>query len=577
MNFLCPNKVDNYDKIIQDFKRQIELGKDSLGILNDIPYKNQKGMPAISDLMNIYIAVKYLVEGKKIDRKTAYMNFIEKDDEYKDFVIASSQCKETDKFKDIEVDVVKGSLYKIKRYFLENSKIKDIRGGSYIIDYLNIEKTKEILREKEIEECIVYAGGGNVILVVPKGHGQELCRVFEDVYTKTALTCMNAFESLTVNLNEFFLNFKEISRKINDKLEERKKLKIYPINPTSSLEEIDGIKFNYEKLAPKNKECSLCNVRDAHYTIKTSEGDLNVCCSCLRKTTVGCKVKGIFIDDFEKKYKVQLEDIKTLKDIKDDRGYVAVIYGDGNNMGNVVMNIKSPFEMMYFSRKLDEITKKSVYDAIYDVLGEKSKFEVIALGGDDVFIIVPADKSLEISNKIIKNFDSAFNCDITMSVGICISKYKTPIRNMFEIAQGKLKSAKKITRNSKKKHGSVDLIVLESNDTINGSSNKNANLFPMLQDEFERIIQVVKNMKKDNNIKRSQLYKLRYAANTLEDIEFEMYYLYQESRLSKKYTELVQNVFNNQGSFGGLLIKENQKVSPWNDIVNLLDYIRGDK
>lgn len=576
MNFLCPRKVNNYDAIIQSFKKQLEADKIDLSILKDIPYKNQEGMPAASDLINMYIAVRYLVEGKKTDKKVACRDFLEKDDEFKSFVISAAQSKATDKFKDIEIDVVKGSIYKIKKYFLENSKIKDIRGGSYIIDYLNVDKTKEILREKEIEECIVYAGGGNVILILPKGHGQELSRIFEEEYTKTALTCMNAFESLTVSLNEFFLNFKEVSRKINDKLEERKKLKVYPINPISDLEKIDDIKITYEKIAPHNKECSLCNTRDAHYTTKTSEGDICVCSSCLRKTTVGARVKGIFINEFENKYKVQLEDIKTLKDIKDDRGYVAVIYGDGNNMGNVVMNIKTPFEMMYFSRKLDEITRNSVYDAIYDVLGKQSKFEVIALGGDDVFIIVPADRSLEISNKIIKNFDSAFNGEITMSVGICISKHNTPIRNMFEISQGKLKSAKKITRNSNVKCGSVDLIVLESNDIISPKT-KNTKLFPMLQNEFDRVINVVKNMKNDKDIKRSQLYKLRYAANTLEDIEFEMYYLYQEARLTKKYTEFLREIFKNQGTFGGLITKEKEKISPWNDIVNLLDYIGGEK
>jgi len=73
-------------------------------------------------------------------------------------------------------------------------------------------------------------------------------------------------------------------------------------------------------------------------------------------------------------------------------------------------------------------------------------FEAIALGGDDIFIIVPGNRSLEITNKIIEKFDGAFENKMTMSAGICIAKSSTPIRTLFEIAQYMLKSAKRYSR-----------------------------------------------------------------------------------------------------------------------------------
>ncbi|WP_291966149.1 hypothetical protein [Caloramator sp.] len=573
MKCLSPQIVKDYDAKVKRFRE----GESELETLMYIPYQNKANMPSLYDVLNMYVLIRYITFKGKIDRNQWYKDFFKGDDEFKKFIIDSIEKKKNDTFKDINVDLVKGSIYKIKKYFLENDKIKDIRGGSYIIDYLNINRTKEIIKENFIEECVVYAGGGNVILLLPEGEGERICKILEEEYTKVTLTCMNAFEYIRTNLNEFFYNFNAVSRELNDKLEERKKLKIYPINPTNELKVINEYKLEFKRKADPKKECKLCNVRDAHYVIASSEGNINVCSSCHRKTTIGREVKGIFKSQFEEMYKVKLPNVQNLSDIKDNRGYVAVIYGDGNNMGNVVMNIKNPFELMYFSRRLDEITRESVYQAIYEVLGENAKFEVIALGGDDVFIIVPAERSLEISNKIIKNFDSAFNGEITMSIGVCISKYNTPIKNMFNIAQDMLKSAKKITRKSNHNTGSIDVVVLESNDTIDFNLSENDRLFPIFQDDFESVISVIKQMKKDKDIDRSQLYKLRNAANTLDNIEFELFYLYQQERHSKKYTEYVSKIYNKtNGVFTGLLNKNGQKISPWNDIVTLYDYIGGE-
>lgn len=573
MNCLRPQVVKDYDEKVKKFKD----GQLKLEDLKDVPFQNKENMPSLHDVLNMYVLIRYIKSKENFDRKRYYKDFFSSDDEVKKFIIDAVKNNKNDSFKDIKVDLVKGSIYKIKKYFLENDKIKDIRGGSFIIDYLNVERTKEIIGANFIEECVVYAGGGNVILLLPEGEGQKICQTLEEEYTRVSLTCMNAFEYITVSLNDFFFNFNSISRQLNDKLEERKKLKLYPINPTDDLKFIKEYKLDFKRKADDKKECNLCNVRDAHYVIATNEGDINVCSSCHRKTTVGREVKGIFIKEFEEKFGLNLPNIQTLEDIKDERGYVAVIYGDGNNMGNVVMNIKTPFEMMYFSRKLDEITKNSVYKAIKDVLGKDARFEVIALGGDDVFIIVPAERSLEISNEIIKNFDSTFNGEITMSIGVCIAKYNTPIKNMFDIAQSMLKSAKKITRNSNRKTGSIDLVVLESNDILDFNLSERKGLFPIFQSEFENVVSVIKEMKKDKGIDRSQLYKLRNAANTLEDIEFELFYLYQQNRHSKKYTEYVSRIFEgNNCVFSGLLNKNGEKISPWNDIVNLYDYIGGE-
>ena len=340
---------------------------------------------------------------------------------------------------------------------------------------------------------------------------------------------------MEVSLYDFAFNFKLISDELNRKLEERKKIKLYELNPNNDLKElsINGVTkidiSKYEinkKLIKDNIVCELCTIRNAYYIVKETN-TLAVCPSCLRKHLVGGE-KNNFFDEFEKhtnksmKYKYK---IKTLKDIDDD---IAVIYGDGNNMGKIVMEVSNVFEMMYFSRKTDIATKSCVYDAIGEVMGEDARFEVVALGGDDIFIILPAKFALQITHKIIDKFDAAFNQKITMSVGIAFSKHNTPIATVFKVAQDKLKSAKKYLKNNPNiQEGSIDLV------KITGSSNlvedNRERLFPMENTMFKRTIKELSKYKR-NKKSKNQIHKMSYAQKNMMEQEFELFFQYQENR-----------------------------------------------
>lgn len=476
-------------------------------------------------------------------------------DEVKDFlreIYLRSSRSYKEKFgwaHDIKIDVVKGSIYKIKKYFLENNNLKTIRGGSVLIDYLNNDVVKEVLLElRYSEKNIIYCGGGNIFIVVPGGEGQEVCKSLEEKFRDISLTAMNAFESITVSLHEFAFDFKKISGKLNEKLEERKKLKLYKINPDNVLGivNIKGQNINFskykevEELKNTGVVCKLCDIRDAKYLIDESEGSVAVCPSCLRKHLAG-KEKSMFNEEFKEHTSVGLKqnNIKSIDDISED---IAVIYGDGNNMGKVVMEIQNVFEMMYFSRKTDEITKRSVYEAINETMGETAKFEVIALGGDDIFIIVPAKDSFNITTKIIDKFDKGFNHKITMSVGVVISKSNTPIASLFSIAQQKLKSAKTLIKKDKNiEEGSIDIVEILGNMHINFGDK---GLFPVTNSKFKKILKELS----ENNSANSQLHKISYAQKTMIEEEFNLFYYYQESKKKKKeesIDQLIKRIYGN--------------------------------
>ncbi|MEL6461216.1 MAG: type III-B CRISPR-associated protein Cas10/Cmr2 [Cyanobacteria bacterium J06621_15] len=222
----------------------------------------------------------------------------------------------------------------------------------------------------------------------------------------------------------------------------------------------------------------------------------------------------------------RVEEARSLREIASastPSGFVAYIYADGNNMGGYIrQKIKTPQDYQRFSQDIFEATEKSVYAAIDKHLrphlyipdaksSRKNKnpvwihsFEIITIGGDDVLLVVPADKGLEIAKTIGEEFESRLidknksqgdyslaltkpkddskahryhsnnsseqppvsKCKLSMSTGVLITACDTPIYYADKLVSQLLKSAKKTAKDLKKNHqyfsGTVDFLVMKA-------------------------------------------------------------------------------------------------------------------
>lgn len=276
---------------------------------------------------------------------------------------------------------------------------------------------------------------------------------------------------------------------------------------------------------------------------------------------------------------LSLEEIGNKRDTNKTNNFVAFIYADGNNMGGYIQTIKTPQEYMEFSRDIFDATEKSVYRALAEYLHPQElknlikpeaenrngtvvhPFEIITIGGDDVLLIVPANKALEISHTIGAEFEKILlskgdkyklqnstaiaksidchryegkkaessECKLSTSIGVLITSYNTPIYYADRLVSQLLKSAKKKAKSLKQNKnyqyhgGTVDFLVLKSVtmissdmsafresglEQIRGKDKLKLYATPYTVHELAGLIDTAKALKQAE-FPRSQLYQIR--------------------------------------------------------------------
>jgi hypothetical protein len=160
------------------------------------------------------------------------------------------------------------------------------------------------------------------------------------------------------------------------------------------------------------------------------------------------------------------------------KGYVGLVYADGNSMGRLVQELDSPAACKTFS----EVVDGSVREACYQALGVACRHEIEAqratpgtprhlpadillLGGDDLLVLVPADDALTFALDAMKKFEEITRQHIadlpagdgraffdrtlgsgkglTLSCGVALAPAKYPFYLLLDLAEDLLASAKR--------------------------------------------------------------------------------------------------------------------------------------
>ncbi|NER94330.1 MAG: type III-B CRISPR-associated protein Cas10/Cmr2 [Symploca sp. SIO1B1] len=351
----------------------------------------------------------------------------------------------------------------------------------------------------------------------------------------------------------------------------------------------------------------------------------------------------------------QVKEARSLTEIGNaSNGFVGYIYADGNNMGGYIQNeLNTPEDYRKLSRDIFTATEESVYHALgqhlhphklKDLTGENQHrngaiihpFEILTIGGDDVILIVPADKALEIAKNIGDKFEQILlekedyrikdkeliahsrECHryqgkipllpsqgkLSMSVGVLLASANTPIYYAENLTNQLLKSAKKKAKQLKQWYGyhggTVDFLTMKSVTMISSNiesfrqealtqqlpKQQKLKLYgaPYTLHELGGLLKTAEKLK-ESEFPRSQLYQIRSLLERGKHTAI-LNYRYFRVRLKADQQKLLKDYFEqawcdaktNKGNLAPWmsLLKEDETTTYetiWRELVDLYPFI----
>lgn len=267
----------------------------NFSILKSLPWKysEKEKKPAVIDVCRLFVLFAWLYhEVDKESRIDAYKSFFEENfDSYPKAynAIRALTNEKNIEIEDKEIILVKGGAYKIKKYFLENSKIHDIRGASIIIKHLTENLIPQEIFKSYIEETVIHTGGGNIFAIFEDDleKALEVISKCEKIIDDYAITLENVFCYYKSSISKLIRSYKEEMGKFDTDIEQKKKLKIYNNIHTKSTLLNKKISIGNEEIKiecreelrdeSENKACKRCNTKDALYMVDTPDGTECIC------------------------------------------------------------------------------------------------------------------------------------------------------------------------------------------------------------------------------------------------------------------------------------------------------------
>jgi CRISPR-associated protein Cmr2 len=316
----------------------------------------------------------------------------------------------------------------------------------------------------------------------------------------------------------------------------------------------------------------------------------------------------------------QFEEISYARDIHEigecsegkARGYVGVIYTDGNDIGSRIESSRTPADFRTLSEELWNTTKFAAFKALAQrsLLKEAGRenggkrwihpFEIVAIGGDDVFLIVPGDVALEIALTLCEEFASQFNGKLTMSAGVLIMREHFPIYYARNIVESLLKNAKKAGRKVRQagepSPSFIDFQVITGDSSLSDDLEGYREQFYAAARPLNQVQQLIRRpyslsglkqlletvrWAKEEQFPASQLYQLRQAVVEHVILWSQNWYRYQLARDERKeengWRQFHQQLFGTEplaDTQAPWRFENGQWATPIVDLVEVFDYVR---
>ncbi|WP_235316784.1 type III-B CRISPR-associated protein Cas10/Cmr2 [Porphyromonas gulae] len=241
---------------------------------------------------------------------------------------------------------------------------------------------------------------------------------------------------------------------------------------------------------------------------------------------------------------VKYSDLKSIKEgFRNCYKYLAVIKADGDGFGTYIKELKvdEEKEIKENGEKENELTRftKSFFEFSVEVADElirKTKARPVYIGGDDLFLFTPVlegDTEKDVFN-LIKEIDDLFiqkeiGEGLSMSYGVSIFYYKSPMSEAIDIADSMLRKAKeeKEEEEKEKKKDAVAISIQKHSgqkiEFLLPCKHSGADETARKESLYGKTVELVRAFKGDGNMLNSLIYWIEEMYETIFTDEVTLY------------------------------------------------------
>lgn len=368
----------------------------------------------------------------------------------------------------------------VKQFVFGTDTLAEIRGASALLDRLNREDLPALLGQREgLDVTIVYANGGAGQFVITANSAIDVRTAFDDV-SRRFLAETGGEVRLLSGIAEWPENtsYPESLRRAFAELHLRR---------DSSLGRATTATM------PLVLECESSSHLPAVGIVPWGGERRLLSAACQAKLEMSRKARGGQLwngwmeyleargpwpHDLDRLRCINAEQIGQMSERR--RNYVGLVYADGNAMGQLVQKLDNPEIFRAFSDLVDDSIREACYqaltDACQDAIAKARTWacgasdgasllpaDILLLGGDDLLVLVPADRALSFAIDVSRTFEQLTREKInsldahtrkffehhlrgrglTISCGVAIGPARFPFYLMLDMAEALLASAKR--------------------------------------------------------------------------------------------------------------------------------------
>lgn len=496
-------------------------------------------------------------------------------------------------------------IMKIQDYIFSSNKLKSIVGGSCLVKKVTDELIPEVLldfkgnskewknetefnnniTDKNVDYEIVFIGGGNTLILF---NDEEKMNVFKQKLSKKIIAEYPGIQFVFSYINSATENISELYRKLEREKQSNSSLDGYVSFPISEKCKYSGI---WATEYSKELDCYLSEKEATKLRNYQTANQMLLRDFDLREEDIEYK--------FDKIAKLYEGDTKS--------GYIALIHGDGNKIGEKIMKItntktadKKYFsDIRKFSLLLEKMNKESIKKTIVSMQMKDKDMVIrpIIYGGDDLTVVIDSANAFNFIMEFVKNsiefqksdeFKSVFkNEKITFSFGVTFLHSKYPFTKAYSLVEQLIQNAKLYSYESPwHDKNSIDWLISSASilDDLNlirereyRSSQMTLTCKPYFIDgsterSFDKYVLALKELKEIPASKYNKIIKLFQmndkTISNVFDAEFKKY-----AKEINKIAEIM-NLTENKIAKNYVRNEETMKCTPYLDLIEMVKFTK---